>query len=226
MQITSSLLPNRVLTVLCALVIMLGFTPVSVLAVEVSEADYKLLQKIKLEQAAKQKPAHEQPHTAEPPTGGRLEPFAGMVRENVGEIVSEYRGQLILGVQQRQQTGVEPDLAARKRESPRFVDSEVCDFETAHSRDRVLRGPIQLRADTTRVGGDFSVSRGRIRTRNRVERRRSQLCDLRIGRYCWRGILPGSCRTGQQRGRKDGHPELKSRSIHGGGVYSLRPDQG
>ncbi len=70
MQITSSSLPNRVLTGLCALVIMLGFTPGSVLAVEVSEEDYKLLQKIKQEQSHKEKPAHEQPHTAEPPTGG------------------------------------------------------------------------------------------------------------------------------------------------------------
>jgi hypothetical protein len=70
MQITSSSLLNRILTGLCALVIMLGFTAGSVLAVEVSEEDYKLLQKIKLEQAAKQKPAHAQPHTAEPPTGG------------------------------------------------------------------------------------------------------------------------------------------------------------
>jgi hypothetical protein len=70
MQITSSSLLNRILTGLCALVIMLGFTPTSVLAVEVSEEDYKLLQKIKLEQANKEKPAHAQPHTAEPPTGG------------------------------------------------------------------------------------------------------------------------------------------------------------
>ena len=70
MQITSSSLPIKVLTGLCALVIMLGFTPGSVLAVEVSEEDYKLLQKYKQEQAGKEKPAHEQPHTAEPPTGG------------------------------------------------------------------------------------------------------------------------------------------------------------
>jgi hypothetical protein len=63
MQITSSSLPNRVLTVLFALVIMLGFTPGRVLAVEVSEEDYKLLQKIKQEQSHKEKPAHEQQHS-------------------------------------------------------------------------------------------------------------------------------------------------------------------
>jgi hypothetical protein len=49
MQITSSLLPNRVLTVLCALVIMLGFTPGSVLAHE--------------DHPDKDLPAHEQPHS-------------------------------------------------------------------------------------------------------------------------------------------------------------------
>jgi hypothetical protein len=61
---------NVILAGLCTLVIMLGFMPVSVLAVEVSEEDYKLLQKIKQEQTHKGKPAHEQPHTAEPPSGG------------------------------------------------------------------------------------------------------------------------------------------------------------
>jgi len=71
MQKTSkSLLPNRVLTGLCALAIALGFASGSVLAVEVSEEDYKLLQKIKQQQAKKKLPAHEQPHTKEPPTGG------------------------------------------------------------------------------------------------------------------------------------------------------------
>jgi len=71
MQSTSeSSLLNWVLTGLCALVIMLGFTPASVLAVEVSEEDYKLLQKYKQELAHKEKPAHEQPHPHAPPTGG------------------------------------------------------------------------------------------------------------------------------------------------------------
>lgn len=71
MQTTSKrLLPNRFLAGLSALAIALGFASGSVLAVEVSEEDYKLLQKIKQQQAKKELPAHEQPHTKEPPTGG------------------------------------------------------------------------------------------------------------------------------------------------------------
>jgi hypothetical protein len=86
MQITSSSLPLRVLTGFCALVIMLGFTPASVLAVEVSEEDYKLLQKIKLEQANKEKPAHAQPHTAEPPTGGHAN-LAGAATNPIANLI-------------------------------------------------------------------------------------------------------------------------------------------
>ena len=57
MPITSkSSLPNGVLTGLCALVILLGFTPGSVLAHE--------------DHPDKNLPAHEQPHAAEPPSGG------------------------------------------------------------------------------------------------------------------------------------------------------------
>jgi sugar diacid utilization regulator len=47
---TKSSLPNRGMTVLCGLAITLAFTFGSALAVEVSEEDYKLLQKIKQEQ--------------------------------------------------------------------------------------------------------------------------------------------------------------------------------
>jgi sugar diacid utilization regulator len=50
MQSTKSSLPNRGMTVLCGLAITLAFTFGSALAVEVSEEDYKLLQKIKQEQ--------------------------------------------------------------------------------------------------------------------------------------------------------------------------------
>jgi len=67
-SISKSLLPNRVLAGLCALA--MGFASGSVLAVEVSEEDYKLLQKIKQQEANKKLPAHEQPHTKEPPKGG------------------------------------------------------------------------------------------------------------------------------------------------------------
>lgn len=86
MQITSSSLPLRVLTGLCALIITLGFTPGSALAVEVSEEDYKLLQKIKQEQTHKEKPAHEQPHTAEPPTGGHSS-LAGAATNPIANLI-------------------------------------------------------------------------------------------------------------------------------------------
>ena len=57
MQTTlNSSLPNRVLTGLCAVAITLGFTSGSVLAHE--------------DHPDKDLPAHEQPHKAEPPTGG------------------------------------------------------------------------------------------------------------------------------------------------------------
>ena len=87
MQITSqSSLLNWVLTGLCALVITLGFTPVSVLAVEVSEEDYKLLQKIKQEQSHKEKQPHEQPHPHEPPTGGHAN-LAGAATNPIANLV-------------------------------------------------------------------------------------------------------------------------------------------
>ena len=87
MKITlKSSLPNRVLTGLCALVITLGFASGSVLAAEVSEEDYKLLQKIKQEQADKEKPAHEQPHPHEPPTGGHAN-LAGAATNPVANLV-------------------------------------------------------------------------------------------------------------------------------------------
>ena len=87
MQITSqSSLLNWVLTGLCALVITLGFTPVSVLAVEVSEEDYKLLQKYKQELAHKEKPAHEQPHPHAPPTGGH-DNLAGAATNPIANLV-------------------------------------------------------------------------------------------------------------------------------------------
>ena len=87
MQITSkSSLPSRVLTGLCALVITLGFTSGSVLAAEVSEEDYKLLQKIKQEQAGKEKPAHEQPHPHEPPTGGHSN-LAGAATNPIANLI-------------------------------------------------------------------------------------------------------------------------------------------
>jgi hypothetical protein len=87
MQITlKSSLPNRVLTGLCALVITLGFASGSVLAAEVSEEDYKLLQKIKQEQADKEKPAHEQPHPHEPPTGGHAN-LAGAATNPIANLV-------------------------------------------------------------------------------------------------------------------------------------------
>ena len=87
MQITSkSSLPKRVLTGLCALVITLGFTSGSVLAAEVSEEDYKLLQKIKQEQADKEKPAHEQPHPHEPPTGGHSN-LAGAATNPIANLI-------------------------------------------------------------------------------------------------------------------------------------------
>jgi hypothetical protein len=84
---TKSFLPNRVMTGLCALVISLAFTSGNALAVEVSEEDYKLLQKIKQEQANKDKPAHEQAHPHQPPTGGHANlasaatnPIANMIQ--------------------------------------------------------------------------------------------------------------------------------------------------
>jgi len=87
MQSTSeSSLLNWVLTGLCALVIMLGFTPASVLAVEVSEEDYKLLQKYKQELAHKEKPAHEQPHPHAPPTSGHAN-LAGAATNPIANLV-------------------------------------------------------------------------------------------------------------------------------------------
>ena len=61
---------NETLLPLCAVVILLGLTTASVLAVEVSEEDYKLLQAYKKTLADKKLPPHEMPHKAEPPTGG------------------------------------------------------------------------------------------------------------------------------------------------------------
>jgi hypothetical protein len=52
---------NKSLTALCAAVISLGLATGSVLAVEVSDEDYKTLQTHKKKQAEKQLPAHEQP---------------------------------------------------------------------------------------------------------------------------------------------------------------------
>jgi hypothetical protein len=87
MQTTSkSSLPNKVMIGLCALVITLGFTSGSVLAVEVSEEDYKLLQKIKQEQAHKQKQPHEQPHPHEPPTGGHAN-LAGAATNPIANLI-------------------------------------------------------------------------------------------------------------------------------------------
>jgi len=77
---------SRALTGLCATVMTLGLTTGSVLAVEISEEDYKLLQKYKQIEAGKQQPPtqspaadkgnddhydhsgapHETPHKAEP----------------------------------------------------------------------------------------------------------------------------------------------------------------
>ena len=52
---------NKALTALCAAGILLGLTTGSVLAVEVSDEDYKTLQAHKKKQAEKQLPPHEQP---------------------------------------------------------------------------------------------------------------------------------------------------------------------
>jgi hypothetical protein len=52
---------NQSLTALCAAVMLLGFTTGSVLAVEVSEEDYKMLQTLKKKEADKQLPPHERP---------------------------------------------------------------------------------------------------------------------------------------------------------------------
>ena len=52
---------NKTLAALCAAVILLGFTTGSVLAVDVSDEDYKTLQAHKKKQAEKQQPPHEQP---------------------------------------------------------------------------------------------------------------------------------------------------------------------
>ena len=50
---------NQSLTALCAAVMLLGLTTGSVLAVDVSEEDYKLLQSVKKKEADKQLPPHE-----------------------------------------------------------------------------------------------------------------------------------------------------------------------
>jgi hypothetical protein len=68
MQSTSSFLPNRVLTGLCALVIMLGFTPGSVLAHE--------------DHPDKDLPAHEQPH----PDGGNSD-LAGAATNPIANLI-------------------------------------------------------------------------------------------------------------------------------------------
>jgi hypothetical protein len=52
---------NKALTALCAAGILLGLTTSSVLAVDVSDEDYKTLQAHKKKQAEKQLPPHEQP---------------------------------------------------------------------------------------------------------------------------------------------------------------------
>jgi hypothetical protein len=57
---------NTALTALCAAGILLGLTTSSVLAVEVSDEDYKTLQAHKKKQAEKQLPPHEQPAPAHP----------------------------------------------------------------------------------------------------------------------------------------------------------------
>ena len=77
MQITSSLLLNRVLTGLCALVIMLGFTPGSVLAHE-DHPDKKL-------------PAHEQPHESGGHSnlaGAATNPIANLVQLQMQNLYS------------------------------------------------------------------------------------------------------------------------------------------
>jgi hypothetical protein len=58
------------LTALCAAVMLLGVTTGSVLAVEVSEEDYKMLQTLKKKEAEKQLPPHEQsaPHNPSAPS--------------------------------------------------------------------------------------------------------------------------------------------------------------
>ena len=57
---------NQSLTALCAAVMLLGLTTGSVLAVDVSEEDYKLLQSVKKNEADKQLPPHERPAPAHP----------------------------------------------------------------------------------------------------------------------------------------------------------------
>ena len=57
---------NKSLTVLCAAVISLGLCTGSVLAVDVSDEDYKTLQTHKKKQAEKQRPSHKWPPPAEP----------------------------------------------------------------------------------------------------------------------------------------------------------------
>jgi hypothetical protein len=69
-----------------ALLFAISLPAGSVLAAEVSEEDYKLLQKIKQEQADKEKPAHEQPHPHEPPTGGHAN-LAGAATNPVANLV-------------------------------------------------------------------------------------------------------------------------------------------
>jgi hypothetical protein len=57
---------NKSLTALCAAVILLGFTTGSVLAVDVSDEDYKTLQIHKKKEAEQQLPPHKRPAPAEP----------------------------------------------------------------------------------------------------------------------------------------------------------------
>jgi hypothetical protein len=57
---------NKALTAMCAAGILLGLSTSSVLAVEVSDEDYKTLQAHKKKQAEKQLPPHEQPAPAHP----------------------------------------------------------------------------------------------------------------------------------------------------------------
>jgi hypothetical protein len=79
-------IPKKVLIGLCALVVMLGFTPGIVLSVEVSDEDYKLLQKIKQNKADKDLPPHEQPHPHEPPSGGHSS-LAATATNPIGNLV-------------------------------------------------------------------------------------------------------------------------------------------
>ncbi|MEO1962073.1 MAG: rhomboid family intramembrane serine protease [Paracoccus sp. (in: a-proteobacteria)] len=159
------------------------------------------------------------------PMVGASGAIAGVMGHDVGQIVREDRGELILVAHQRQQTGIDPHLAAGKCKRPRLFDLEDCNFEATDRASRTLESSLEIRSHTARIRRDFRVLRSRRLARNLIEGRSPELSNLCSCGTRRRVFLRRSDRAGDHRGGQQnehdgpnvpGDPELHLGTTHRG----------